>query len=481
LPYPIAPPFPQLPEPDLAPFVFSGDRMSDELALSICWQSFTRMQQWRSQNCDARWQHNEWLYYGRVAPRYWKGTTVQRASVPVEKAFPAVDAAHAAICNELFGHDEMFDIMPVGDTTAAQARKQSERLVEMLDANVDDYGWTARLECQDALKDDLIYGICYGLIEYDHDRQQSVLVRRDPRDVWVDPGATSSYADKARRWIVRNLCSVEEVDSWRGVAGFNIPSRGVLHWMAQNRVRLQADSLKAMQEAARGGAYQPVMDDRLIVDPSQQLINVFVHGSPGREQWTLDNTVMIYNAINPYKCSRLVSAPCYTVPNRHYGKSLVDAGDWIQEVSTSLLNSHLDEVALSLNPPRTAKSGNGIRTPNAGNWYPGLAIDYANPKDDFIAHPPSGITANVWDSLNFLNTEGQKLIGQTDLSMAGMPSASNANRTKGGMSMQLQASNMRLSRIAYNFEQYFLIPAFYKMLKIDNYHRKNRFGVHNGY
>lgn len=478
MPIPIAPVTPQLPNPDLEPFVFSTDPMADDLALSVCWQAFTRMEQWRANNCDGRWQHNEWLYYGRVAPRFWKGTTTQRSSVPVEKAFPAVDAAHASICNELFGHDEMMDVVPVGDTTVEQARKQYERLNDMLDANVDDYGWTARLECQDALKDLLIYGICYGLIEYDHDRRQSVLVRRDPRDIWIDPACTSSYADKARRWIVRNQCSVEEVDSWRGVAGFKIPPREVLHWLAQNRQRLAADSLKAQQEAARGMAYQPVMDDRLIVDPSQQLINVFVHGMPGREQWTLDNKVLIYNQTVPYKCSRLVSAPCYTVPNRHYGKSLVDAVDWIQEVSTSLLNGHLDEVALALNPPRASKAGVN-RTPTSGNWYPGLNVDYSNPKEDFIVHPPSGTTANIWDSLNYLNTEGQKLIGQTDLSMAGMPSASNANRTKGGMSMQMQASNMRLSRIAYNFEQFFLIPAFYKMLKVDNFHRKGR--MSNGY
>lgn len=450
------------------PLKMAGESISDDFALRLVQDTWDKYEPWRSQNCDQRWRLNEWLYYGYVPPRVWDGTTIQRSSLPVQIAYDQVEAAHAKLASALLTSDEIIGVSPEGDTNPDESAQVRDRLIYLMDHNIDDYGWNARLELKLTLRDQLIYGNNFGMIEYDHVRKQSTIIRLDPRDVYVDPACPSPYIEQSRGTLVRKLMTVDEVDSMRAIEGVKVPPRDVLNWLAKNRDTVIADRAKQQQEASRGVRYQPGYDDWSPM-PSSRFIEVLIYQDGNREIWTLNRLVVMINMIAPYGCTRLVSAPCSPVPNRFYAQSYVDILDPIQQAATALLNRHMDEMALALNPPRVAKSG-VIRTPSSLSWRPGLVNEAADPKNDLIVHPPQNVTQDIFQTIGYFEQMAEKRTGQNSLSTSGLARPGNANRTRGGMAMQMQAPAERLGAIAANFEDFFLVPMFYKMLRVEKAH-----------
>lgn len=454
-----------------SPFKLAGDPISDAWACEIVESTLQQFEMWRVNNCDARWRLNEWLYYGYVPRRVWEGSSIPRANYPVQIAFDMVESAKARLRQEVLNPDA-FDVSPSGTTTPTAAQQIKGRLDYILDNNNDDYGWSAKMELSETLKDMLIYGVCFALVEWDYERKQGTVCRVDPRDVYVDPYCPGPYIEKARGSIIKKSMTLNDIDAMRDYEDFKIPSKEVLLYFAKQRCLLMGDREKADQEAARGVRYLPTGDDYLSL-PASQLIDLFIYQGQGREIWTIgrgrDRNVCIYNKTLPYGCSRLVSAPCFPVPNRFYAQSYVDIIDPMQNVMTGLLNRHLDEVNLALCPPRVEKQGR-IRTPNSGQFRPGLTLLADDPSKDVQFITPTNITQNVWETMSYLETRVEKMLGQNSLATSGMPTPSNGNRTRGGMAMQMQGPTDRLAEIAWNFENYLFKPLLFKLLKIENFH-----------
>jgi len=456
---------------DSSPFKLPGDPINDAWACEIVESTLQKFESWRVNNCDPRWRLNEWLYYGYVPRKVWEGSSVPRANYPVQIAFDMVESAKARLRQELLNPDA-FDVSPTGAVSPIAAQQIKGRLDYILDNSSDDYGWSAKMELSETIKDNLIYGCSFALTEWDYQRKQATVCRVDPRDVYVDPFCPGPYIEKARGVVIKKSLTLDEVDSMRDYEDFKIPSKEVLLYFAQQRMLGMGDREKADQEAARGVRYLPTGDDTLSL-PSSKLIDLFIYMGRGREIWVLGRgqgrNVCIFNKTQKYDCIRLVSAPCFPVPNRFYSQSFVDIIDPMQNVMTGLLNRHLDETNLAMNPPRVEKRGQ-IRTPNSGQFRPGLMITADDPKNDVQFVLPSNITQNVWQTMQYLETRVEKMLGQNSLATSGQPAASNANRTKGGVQMQLQAPTDRLAEIAWNIENYMIKPMLFKLLKIEKYH-----------
>lgn len=456
------------------PLKLAGQVISDDYARRLVDRTLSRCEIYRNQNCDQRWRLNEYLYYGYVPPRVWEGSSIPRSSIPIQICFDQVEAANAKLCRELLENDEIISVTPEGTTHPLAAQQIRDRLLYIMDHNLDDYGWTMRMELQLTIKDLLIYGVNFVLTEWDEDRKQATAMRVDPRDVYVDPGASSPYLEHARAVVLRRSVTVNDMASMRDFPDFRIPSSDVLYGLAENRSVRMADQTKAAQEAARGYRYQPVSDD-FLPQPSSRFIDLFIYMGEGREIWQLGkgdgNSVIIYNQPYPYGFKRLVSAPCFTVPNRFYAQSFVDVLDPLQQLMTAMVNLHVDETALALNPPRATKRG-VIRTQSSLRWHPGLTNEYDNPKEDLIVHSPQGVTTNIWQDLAYFQSQAESRTGQSGLAVSGQVAPSNANRTKGGVQAQLQAPMERLSQIAKNIERFLLVPMLYRLLAIEHAHAK---------
>jgi hypothetical protein len=454
------------------PFKFAGERIDDDWANALINETLFKIEAWRTHACDNRWKLNDWLYFGRVPQRLWEGTSIPRANYSLQVAFDHVEAAYSKLVGDLLSSDEIVGVFPEGQTHPLEAQQIRDRLLYILDHNLDDYGQTGRMELSRIIKDILIYGNGFGLVEYDGKRRQSTILRVDPRDVYIDVGLDSPYVDSARAAILRRRVTVDDAEGMRSNPLFHIPSKEELYWLSTTRQYSTADNTKSSQEASRAVQYVPPQDDWLPF-PSSRFIDLYLYFGGGREIWQLGRnngtSCVIYNEPQPYGCMRLVSAPCIEVPNRFYAQSYIDVLDPIQQIMTGLINRHLDELALALNPPRAAKRG-VTRTPSALAWRPGLVTEFENPKNDMVVFQPQGITQNIWQTLSYFDQQAQNRVGSNSLSSSGMPTPSNANRTRGGMQIQMQAPTERIAKIASNFEQYLLVPMLYKMLKIEKVH-----------
>lgn len=477
MPYASPPPNAFAPSMDdvSTPLKLAGDPIADSWALKLVDESMQRFEMWRVNNCDQRWKLNDWLYYGYVPVKNWEGTNIAKSNFSDQITFYQVEAAFARLCGELLSGDQLFSVFPEGDTDVIAARQIQDRLNYILDHNLDDYGWTARCELELILKDMLIYGNGFGLVEWDGTRKQAVVLRIDPRDVYLDPATPGAYIERSRGTIVKKSITVDEAEAMRGFKKYRIPPKEQLVWLANNRTLQIGDRAKVSQESARGVRYLPTADDLLPL-PASQFIDLYVYMGGGREIWTLGRGittgVCIYNETEQYGCTRIISAPCFTVPNRFYAQSFVDVLDPAQNMKSALLNAHFNELSLALNPPRIAKRGI-IRPPGQHSWRPGMELQYENPKEDVIVHQPPGITTNIWTAMGYLDSYASNMLGQNSMSTSGTPSPSNANRTRGGVQAQMQAPTERLAKIAANFETYLLTPMLYKLLRVESQMLKN--------
>ena len=166
-----------------SPFKLPGDPISDSWACEIVESTLQKFESWRVNNCDPRWRLNEWLYYGYVPRKVWEGSSIPRANYSVQIAFDQVESAKARLRQELLNPDA-FDISPTGAISPIAAQQIKGRLDYILDNSSDDYGWSAKMELSETIKDDLIYGCCFALGEWDYQRKQATVCRVDPRDVY---------------------------------------------------------------------------------------------------------------------------------------------------------------------------------------------------------------------------------------------------------------------------------------------------------
>lgn len=453
------------------PIKFSFDQLTDNVAASLVNDTLDQYEMWRTINCDRRWEALDRLYVGAMRMKTWPGSNVPRAAFPVMIAFDQIESAYAALSRDLLGGDELFNISPEGKTHPIDAAQVRDRLNYIIDHNLDDYGWTARMEMKLPIKDQLLYGNCFGIIEWDGEREQATIARLDPRDVYTDPYTPAPWIDKARASIVHKQFTIDEINGMREFPKFRIPDKLVLLWLANNRQALPADQTKGLSEAARGVKYTPGADDR-VPFPADKLLDVYIYFGGGREIWLLGRgkqSLVIYNELFPYKCNRLVSAPCFTYPNRFYAQSYADVLEPIQNMMSGIVNAHLDWMSLILDPMKSAKRGVPGRNGQATN-RPGAIHLYEDPTKDVQIHEPTPIPPNIWNIMSFLKEQAESRTGRSSMSVSGLPNPSNANRTRGGVMAQLQAPTERLAEIANNFSDYFLVPALYKMLKVEREH-----------
>jgi hypothetical protein len=462
---------PYLPEADLAsePLKLAAQAYDDSYALAVVNQSFAQFEAWRRNNHDNRWVVSDSLYFGNVERKVWEGTNIPRASLSQPIVFDQIEAAFPQITNSLFGAEEWFEVTPSKNGSLDEARELSAYLKYVLEQATDEFGGTAQLEIQYAVKDMLKYGNGGCMLEWDEDKGHPVVQWVDLRDIYVDPGCTTPSLDFARSIIHRRLMTLDEIEALRSDERMNIPEKSVLVGMANNRIWTAGDTTKQYSEASRGVYFSPGSTDMLPL-PADAMIEVQIYWSKTKVIWVFNREWVAYNQKNPYGFIPYVFAPCYVVQGRFYAMSVPDVIGDVQLYIQALRNLRLDELHLSIMPPRVRKRGAPM-TASQMRWKPNLVVEADNPKEDMIVHYPNGASANVADEIASLEISAEKRTGVNSMSM-GLPRPGNANRTATGIQSQLQGGQARLQPIVQNVENYLIVPMLYKMQRITQVHSK---------
>lgn len=453
-------------DPQGEPFHSGMETFEDAYALGLVLQTFQKFETWRNQNHDARWRVHDMLYFGAMQQRVWDGTTTPRASLPWQITFDQIESAVPAVMQALFSGDDWFDVAAEPGAEPKEAREIEAVLHYYTEHCQNEYGHTADLEIEHAIQSTLQYGNGFIHVYWDAVMQRPAVEWIDIRDIYLDPATPGPNVQESRALIHRRLMTVDELDQMRDDPRMKIPARDVLVSMSMNRSFTMGDTTIKMSEAQRKISYAPGADD-FIPLPADQFIEVLVYYSKTKIIWTLNREWTAYNRSNPYGFVPFCSSPCYNVLRRFYAQSVCDVLEGNQLYMQGLMNAHLDELSLGISPPRTKAQG-GTMLPSQYAWRPGLLMEMAD-AEQMVIHNPSGITANVKDDLMLLQQMSQLRTGINSMGQ-GVPMPSNANRTAGGMQMQLQGSASRLYRIVSHVERYLIVPMLYMMYRLTQYH-----------
>lgn len=451
------------------PFVFSPEQFRDRLALQLVTQTFSTFEGYRTINHDRRWNEADALYTGYVPAKVWEGTTIPRANLPYQISFDQVEAAFPSIMEALFSDESWFEVVAEPGTSAEDANAVQAAMSYMLEHSKNDYGLSAVSEIGLAIRDVLKYGNGGIWLDWLADKNRPSISWVDIRDVYIDPATPTPNADESRAIIRRRMMTVEDIVAYRDNVNMNVPEDAVLWSMAKSAPTVPADTTRQTQEALRAINYTPAAAD-YIPNPADRKIEVLMYYSKTQIIWVLNRVHVMYNRTNPYKFVPAAFAPCYIFTGRFYANGIPDVQRGNQRMIEGMLNGHLDELSLSLHPPRSqARSADA--TNNNRKWGPGFVFTSTSDdaKSGMAIMQPQPVTQNIMGDIDFLLNAADKRTGIGAMAQ-GMPRPGNANRTATGMSLQAQGSANRIQPLVKNIEDYLLVPMLRKLYKMMAFH-----------
>jgi hypothetical protein len=465
-----------------------SEKWSDEFALKVATADFNYAETYRTSNLDYRWANADQLYLAFVQTRYWEGTRIPRANIGVYTAFEQIESFLPKIVTAIFSdYPNWFQIEARPGTAPDAARAVSNLMLYQME-NLNSHGIsTIRDVFRRCVKSAFIYGngiceLCWlnkqeqrfytyrqqipemmpvnhplfgpqqiptGKMksvvkqeQYTEKTNQPFLRYRSLKDFYVDPNCPSPIVSDARYIVDRKLLTVDEVASYRGQEYFKVPNDEDLSQLAKNRPVAQGDYTKAMGEANRQMWWQPQIDSS--TDPASKRIEVLRYVTKDRDVWVLDRSHVAYNQPNAFGFIPYYDWFYVDVLDRFYGLAITDVVEGEQRLQSSIINSRIDELALSLNKPMIKRRGLSI-PPGQLKSRPGQVIEADNPKEDIVIGQVNNITQEAYIEVQASDTRVQKITGGSDLAILGTPSSggNSANRTATGVGAQVQATGSR--------------------------------------
>jgi hypothetical protein len=293
--------------------------------------------------------------------------------------------------------------------------------------------------------------------------------------VFFDPKSLGPSPEMGSALIWRKLVKVRDLRKFKGQEGWDIPNDDQLAFLVSSAPNAAPDTSKAQMFALMkmGLVPGPTVYNQNIEDRE---VEVLIYYNRDRIIWVFNRIHVGYNEPNPYGWYPFAFAPCYEVPHATYGMSVAEVQESSQRLIEGLFNSHLDELALNLHPPRIETQQNQRDT---DRWGPGQRYFVRSAKDDMQIQSPAGITANVMESIAFVQHNSYSRSGMNPLQVGGTPTPSNANRTASGIQMQMGGGNNRVYAMVKRYEDYLITPTLTKMIEMIRYHLQDK-GVVEG-
>lgn len=444
--------------------------LEDALALNLVTATFNQYENFRSMNHDPRWVAQDALYFGYVAPRNWAGTTVPRANLGNSIAFGKVETAVPSIMSSIFFNGGgFFEVQAEDGTSTEEATAWYDVMSYVFEhPNPAKFGTTSMPEFMETTRCMSLYGNGGVSLCWDAKNNCPVIESVDIRDFYIDPATKSGAVDGARGIVRRNMLTVSEVfellKSDSRMKQFTIDS---LQAISTFTPAVVADTTRRMQAAFQAVNFDPAYYN-WTPNPADRRIEVLMYYSSKKICFVLNRKYLVFNIQNPYGWIPFCFAPFHPVPGRFYGQSVADTIEGFQRYIEALLNGRLDEISLALHPPRST-SREASLTPGNQKWYPGATISQ-DPKEgrNSLLQPQATLT-NVFTDINFLGMQSDTVSGINSVAQ-GVPRPGNANRTAGGMEMQMQGNTLRMLPVVLSYEGYLLTPLLYKLYEMIRMH-----------
>lgn len=440
-------------------------------ALALACRSYEDWSNYRQSSQDPKWQDALDLYLGKIHKKSWdEAGKYPRSSVPIRIVYDHCATAASKITTALFRAEPYwFDVVDGDDPVGSnEIRKVLSYYLERPDQN----NMTSVAHMKEAIGQYFVpMGTAMGQVGWDPLVEMPFIRTLDPRKVFISP-ATRVTAETSPGWILVEEMTVGEIKALDPKV-FHVPTDKELYSLAQNKPYSVATTILDAAQATEGNLTSSSWREP---NPWDQTIQVIVYESKDWVIWVLNGEYILYNSRNPYGISTLVMANYENSATSPYGEGVGSLLGSEQKLQQAITNAWIDEVALNLNPVRTRANSLSSKVKDLV-WRPGLEIPAMDATKDFQIHQVGDNTGGAMQIIGLSQQRAYARTGMNAMQQQGAPSRSNADRTAGGVSMQLSASSERLVKPTENFQDFFIVPALSKCLRIIDIMKPGLFGA----
>lgn len=475
---------------------FDLDRWSDDYARRVVVQEYDEISSWRKQNHDPRWDEAERLFLADYPQQVWPGSRQPRSSLSVPIAFEQIESMKPRMVGGLFSEDKWFECEAKAGTTPEIAnciqntlydqftysnpREQMRRVIGsalLLGNGITELYWDRHTEQRlqfipqfvPKVKRivDPITGQWYKQPTGEYtmkmiDKKIDQIINRPSmryislRDFFIDAHAPSPVVKEARYCQKRIMMPIEDVVALGTDNGFDVPEMPELVWILNN-VRDYDPSDQSRQTANALNKVNINTGTEYTSDSRIGRVEVLIRWSNERLVWVIGKALTIYNHPNPFGFIPFYNTFYVDLIDRFYGLSVADVVESEQRFQAKLINTRSDELSLALDPPTTTMSSGRLSTFEL-RYRPGNVVHVDKP-DDVQRQFPQNYTAQAYMEQQQSEIRVQRITGQNEGVMQGVPTAQNpVARSATGANMQQAASMTRLIYTVENTETLQLEP-----------------------
>ena len=298
----------------------------------------------------------------------------------------------------------------------------------------------------------------------------------DLRSILIDPGTRVGDIRNAKWVVYRDYANYTDLDTLRGVEGYDIPDEYILRDFFLHGVSSGGDNIAlTIPEAMRGYIQHAVPRNY------KTSANPLEHSMEILERWDHDrvivvlsfngHNILIRNEANPYGKLPFFSANWRNIPDAFYGQGLGLLIGSEQLVEQGVTNLALDLLAYGLQPTAVRKKGFNTLTQNT-RWGQGKIIDVDEDVDKafkFLQMPP--VPGEAWQFIQQAQASASSTSGANEQVVQGAGAAgirTTGMRSGTGAAAVVQANASRLDGPDGRFIRQIFIPWLYQMDELNN-------------
>ena len=298
----------------------------------------------------------------------------------------------------------------------------------------------------------------------------------DLRSILIDPGTRVGDIRNAKWVVYRDYANYTDLDTLRGVEGYDIPDEYILRDFFLHGVSSGGDNIAlTIPEAMRGYIQHAVPRNY------KTSANPLEHSMEILERWDHDrvivvlsfngHNILIRNEANPYGKLPFFSANWRNIPDAFYGQGLGLLIGSEQLVEQGVTNLALDLLAYGLQPTAVRKKGFNTLTQNT-RWGQGKIIDVDEDVDKafkFLQMPP--VPGEAWQFIQQAQASAASTSGANEQVIQGAGAAgirTTGMRSGTGAAAVVQANASRLDGPDGRFIRQIFIPWLYQMDELNN-------------
>lgn len=475
---------------------------SDDSVLQIIVQDSIRAENYEAtKQWVMSWPVATALYQSPFTSRYWEGTQVEKANVPMYTVATCVNSLVPQIIAGLFSDNPPYVLQERPGTTSQAARAISALLAYQLDdinfreevrlgvhnavlfgTGIWKWGWETftrkRTRYQRKHSPTSIPNPIAGqpaIPVYDDEEEMEFVEDEEYidrpvfehivnlRHVLIDPTLNVPDIRKAKYVIHRMYVTWNDLDKLRDRPGFNIPSREEL---LQLFFPPKEEAIPATSENV---AKNPLWDARAdaryetsTVDPFNEPLEMLERWDGEKYSVALQKKLVICNTANPYGEIPFLSVGWWDVAEAFWSMGLAKTIGSEQRLQAGITNMWLDQGAMNLNGIYVRVRGKSIPTQNI-RMAPGRIVEVDN-KDDFapLQRIPAVPEAQIYLAMS--QARAEQVSGANDISsqgIAGSSGHSNLARTATGAGALMAGGSSKTNDFVEKLSNQVLIPFLY--------------------